>query len=89
MGSKIFDAVIFDLDGVITQTATVHCNAWKTMFDEYLKKRCKKHEEVFTPFNKSDDYLKYVDGKPRFKGVESFLRARGITLPFGEPADSP
>ena len=89
MGSKIFDAVIFDLDGVITQTATVHCKAWKTMFDEYLKKRCKKHEEVFTPFNKSDDYLKYVDGKPRFKGVESFLRARDITLPFGEPSDSP
>lgn len=83
-----FDAVVFDLDGVITQTATTHSAAWKKMFDEYLKKREKEHNEPFQEFTQKD-YLEYVDGKPRYKGVESFLKSRGIDLPWGTPEDEP
>ena len=83
-----FDAVVFDLDGVITQTATTHSAAWKKMFDEYLKKREKEHNESFQEFTRKD-YLEYVDGKPRYKGVESFLKSRGIDLPWGDPEDEP
>ncbi|MBU4313954.1 MAG: beta-phosphoglucomutase family hydrolase [Actinobacteria bacterium] len=84
-----FDAVIFDLDGVITQTAVVHNQAWESMFDDYLLTRAKKYKEPFKPFDFKVDYLNYVDGKPRYKGVESFLKSRGITLPFGKPGDPP
>ena len=84
-----FDAVIFDLDGVITQTALTHAGAWKNMFDEYLKEREKKHDEPFREFTHAGDYLPYVDGKPRYKGVESFLNSRGIDIPFGSPDDDP
>ncbi|MBP7496797.1 MAG: beta-phosphoglucomutase family hydrolase, partial [Bacteroidales bacterium] len=84
-----FKAVIFDLDGVITKTAKVHSQAWKAMFDQYLKEREKKHKEPFREFTHTGDYLPFVDGKPRYKGVESFLKARGITIPFGVPADKP
>ncbi len=83
-----FDAVVFDLDGVITQTATTHSAAWKKMFDEYLKKREKEHNESFKEFTQKD-YLEYVDGKPRYKGVESFLKSRGIDLPWGDAKDEP
>lgn len=83
-----FDAVIFDLDGVITQTAITHAHAWKEMFDEYLKQREEKHGEPFREFTHADDYLPYVDGKPRYKGVESFLKSRDINIPFGSPDDS-
>jgi len=83
----LFDAVIFDLDGVITQTALVHSHAWKKMFDEYLRFRENKHGEPFREFTQKDDYLPYVDGKPRYEGVRSFLGSRGISIPFGDPSD--
>lgn len=89
MNQLPFDAVIFDLDGVITQTALVHSTAWKTMFDGYLHQREKEHGEVFSEFNHTTDYLPYVDGKPRYKGVGSFLLSRNIKIPFGDPSDSP
>ena len=84
-----FDAVIFDLDGVITQTALVHGSAWKKTFDGYLKSREERFGEPFREFTHADDYLPYVDGKPRYKGVASFLESRGIELPFGDPSDDP
>ncbi|MBU0765292.1 MAG: beta-phosphoglucomutase family hydrolase [Bacteroidetes bacterium] len=84
-----FDAVIFDLDGVITKTARVHSAAWKTMFDEFLKNRELKFGEPFREFRHDSDYLAYIDGKPRDKGIESFLESRGICLPFGSPEDRP
>ena len=83
-----FKAVIFDLDGVITKTALVHSAAWKKMFDEYLLEREKKHGEPFREFSHEEDYLRYVDGKARYDGVESFLNSRGINLPYGNPSDS-
>ena len=79
---------IFDLDGVITQTAKVHAAVWKQMFDEYLKDKSSSGQD-FVPFDIDDDYRKYVDGKPRYEGVKSFLESRGIELPFGSPDDSP
>jgi beta-phosphoglucomutase family hydrolase len=84
-----FEAVIFDMDGVITKTALTHAHAWKKMFDEYLKKREAEHGKPFVEFTHAGDYLPYVDGKPRYKGVQSFLESRGINIPFGDPADSP
>ncbi len=84
----IFEAVIFDLDGVITRTALVHSHAWKKMFDDYLRQREKEHGEPFKEFTQKDDYLPYVDGKPRYEGVKSFLQSRGINIPFGDPTDS-
>jgi len=84
-----FDAVVFDLDGVITKTALVHGTAWKKMFDEYLKSREERFGEPFKEFTHADDYLPYVDGKPRYKGVDSFLKSRGIDIPFGDPSDDP
>jgi len=84
-----FDAVIFDMDGVITKTAVVHSNAWKNMFDEYLHFREKTYNEPFKEFTHTDDYLPYVDGRPRYQGVERFLKSRGINIPFGDPNDEP
>ncbi len=84
-----FEAVIFDMDGVITKTALTHASAWKLMFDEYLRKREKEHGEKFVEFTHAADYLPYVDGKPRYKGVQSFLESRGIQIPFGDPSDAP
>ena len=81
-----YDAVIFDLDGVITKTATVHAAAWKKLFDWYLEKR---QGEEFKPFDPDGDYRRYVDGEPRYKGVQSFLESRGIKLPYGSPDDDP
>jgi beta-phosphoglucomutase family hydrolase len=81
-----FDAVLFDLDGVLTSTATIHAHAWKTMFDEYLKSR---DGSSFRPFDIASDYKQYVDGKPRYQGVRSFLTARGIELPEGDREDPP
>jgi beta-phosphoglucomutase family hydrolase len=85
----IFEAVIFDMDGVITKTALTHAAAWKKMFDEYLKKREIEHGEKFVQFTHAGDYLPYVDGKPRYKGVGDFLQSRGIVIPFGNPTDLP
>jgi beta-phosphoglucomutase family hydrolase len=89
MQKHSFDAVIFDLDGVITQTALTHADAWKDMFDQYLKDREERFGEPFREFTHAGDYLPYVDGKPRYKGVESFLKSRDINIPFGSPDDSP
>ncbi len=88
MNKYHFDAVIFDLDGVITKTALVHASAWKTMFDEFLKGWEKKTGKPFLEFTHANDYLPYVDGKPRYKGVESFLKSRGVEIPFGTPDDT-
>ncbi|QIA10005.1 beta-phosphoglucomutase family hydrolase [Draconibacterium halophilum] len=84
-----FEAVIFDMDGVITKTALTHAAAWKKMFDEYLQKRVQEHGEKFVEFTHEADYLPYVDGKPRYKGVASFLESRGIDIPFGDASDTP
>ena len=89
MSNSHIKAVIFDLDGVITKTALVHSAAWKAMFDEYLKLREQRDQEPFQEFSYEKDYLQYVDGKPRYKGVQSFLESRGIQIPFGDPDDSP
>ena len=84
-----YDAVLLDLDGVITDTASVHAACWKQMFDEYLQKRATQRGEAFRPFDLAADYRLYVDGKPRFDGVRDFLTSRGIQLPEGSPDDSP
>lgn len=84
-----FQSVIFDLDGVVTKTATVHAHAWKKVFDEYLKLREKRDKEPFQEFSLPKDYLTYVDGKPRYQGVQNFLESRNIHLPYGDPSDSP
>ncbi|MFH1593532.1 MAG: trehalose-phosphatase [Candidatus Omnitrophota bacterium] len=83
-----FDGVVFDLDGVITKTALAHARAWKEAFDGYLRLREKRDSEPFSEFT-HEDYLKYVDGKPRYKGVESFLESRGISISSGDPEDAP
>ena len=70
------DAVIFDLDGVVTRTARVHAQAWKEAFAP-------------APFDPAEDYLKYVDGRPRYDGVRTFLASRGVELPWGDPSDPP
>ncbi|MFC5952087.1 beta-phosphoglucomutase family hydrolase [Pseudonocardia lutea] len=79
-------ACLFDLDGVLTDTASVHAASWKTMFDEYLAKR---EGPGYRPFDVAADYGPYVDGKPRLEGTRSFLASRGITLPDGTPDDPP
>ncbi len=89
MAKHPFSAVIFDLDGVITRTALVHSTAWKEMFDTFLRSRAEKYGETFREFTHNDDYLPYVDGKPRYKGVASFLESRGIDIPLGDPSDLP
>lgn len=82
-----FDAVLFDLDGVITATAKVHAAAWKHMFDEFLKSYYEKNNLPFVPFDIDSDYETYVDGKPRYDGVLSFITSRNIQLPMGEASD--
>ena len=84
----LYDAVLFDLDGVITNSANMHATCWKQMFDEYLRKRAEQSGEAFRPFDVETDYRLYVDGKPRFDGVRDFLASRGIQLPEGAPDDS-
>ena len=83
------EACLFDLDGVLTQTAKVHAAAWKTMFDDYLRKRAQERGEEFREFDAVGDYDEYVDGKPRYEGVRSFLASRSIDLPQGSPSDPP
>jgi len=82
------DAAIFDLDGVVTKTARVHAAAWKNLFDRYLQKRASQTGEPFLAFDLNKDYREYVDGKPRYDGVSSFLTSREIHLPQGDPSDS-
>src|SRR3954447_5797103 len=83
------DVCLFDLDGVLTKTAEVHAAAWKAMFDGYLLERAPSSGEQFVPFDAKADYDEYVDGKPRYEGVQSFLQSRGIDLPRGHPDDPP
>ena len=83
------DAVIFDLDGVITFTARVHAAAWKELFEDYLRAQAARIGAPFRPFDAAADYYAYVDGKPRYDGVQSFLKSRAIDIPPGRPSDSP
>ena len=83
------EGCLFDLDGVLTQTAKVHAAAWKEMFDDYLRARAQRTGQQFVPFDAGPDYDEYVDGKPRYDGVRSFLESRGIDLPDGTPDDPP
>ena len=88
------DAVVFDMDGVVTQTAAVHAAAWTALFDAYLKEVVARRSDTSTPdaayepFTQTD-YLRFVDGKPRYDGVRDFLASRGLTLPWGDPSDPP
>ena len=82
------DAVVFDMDGVVTDTATVHASAWKKLFDAYLKQVAMATGVDFVPFDEKADYQRYVDGKNRYDGVRSFLQSRGIHLPEGSPSDA-
>jgi len=84
---ELYDAVLFDLDGVVTRTADTHAAAWKMLFDPYLEE--KSGIDDYQPFDPIDDYLRYVDGKPRYKGVESFITSRGIDIPHGSANDAP
>jgi beta-phosphoglucomutase family hydrolase len=87
---SVCDAALFDLDGVLTPTAEVHMRAWERMFNEYLAARAASSVggENLAPYTDAD-YFAHVDGKPRYDGVRDFLASRGITLPLGDPSDSP
>ncbi|SHH82260.1 HAD family hydrolase [Bradyrhizobium erythrophlei] len=82
-----YDSVLFDMDGVITDTASLHAACWKQLFDEFLERRAKLQGEEFHPFDIVTDYRLHVDGKPRFEGVRDFLKSRGIELPEGNAED--
>jgi beta-phosphoglucomutase family hydrolase len=82
-------ACLFDLDGVVTKTALIHAAAWKEMFDDFLRQHAASTGTEFVPFDQVRDYDLYVDGRPRLDGTRSFLRARGIELPEGDPSDPP
>ncbi len=86
---EAIDAVLFDLDGVITRTAMVHARAWKMAFDEFLRQRSAGLDGSFEPFHIDHDYMTYVDGKSRSDGVVSFLQSRGISVAPGQPDDPP
>jgi beta-phosphoglucomutase family hydrolase len=87
MDRRRFDAAIFDLDGVLTDTAHVHAAAWKATFDMFLKKWAQRHSLAFRPFDIETDYFAYVDGRPRYDGIRTFLAARGINIPEGSEHD--
>jgi beta-phosphoglucomutase family hydrolase len=89
LSPRDYDAVLFDLDGVLTKTASVHAVAWKKLFDGFLQQRAANTGEAFIPFDIDADYRRYVDGKPRYDGVAAFLESRGIELPSGMPEDGP
>jgi beta-phosphoglucomutase family hydrolase len=84
-----YDALLFDLDGVLTDTANLHAACWKKMFDAFLQKHADENDIPFQPFDIGKDYRQYVDGRLRYEGVRSFLESRGIRLPQGEPDDLP
>jgi beta-phosphoglucomutase family hydrolase len=86
--ANAWDAAVIDLDGVVTQTAQVHAHAWASMFNEYLRARPETTGENHAPFE-DQDYREYVDGRPRYDGVRTFLESRGIHLPLGAPSDRP
>src|SRR3954468_13126134 len=83
-----YDAVLFDLDGVLTSTAEIHAAAWKQMFDEYLHRRAERRDEPFREFELGSGVRLYGEGRPRYEGVKQSLQSRGISLPRGTP-DSP
>jgi trehalose 6-phosphate phosphatase len=89
LSPRDYDAVLFDLDVVLTKTARVHASAWEKLFDSFLEQRAIQTGEPFIPFAIDTDYPRYVDGKPRYDGVTDFLESRGITLPLGAPEDGP
>ena len=89
LSPRDYDAVLFDLDGVLTRTASVHASAWKKLFDRFLEQRATQAGESFVPFDIATDYPRHVDGKPRYDGVAAFLESRGIELPLGTPEDGP
>lgn len=89
LSPRDYDAVLFDLDGVLTRTAQVHAAAWKKLFDGFLERRSAESGTSFVPFDLDADYRRYVDGKPRLAGVASFLASRGIELPEGSAEDGP
>lgn len=82
------DAVLFDMDGVLTDTSGVHFRAWKETLDDFLRGRREEAGVPFEPFTRND-HRRHVAGKARYEGARDFLRARGIELPFGEPDDPP
>ena len=84
-----FKGAVFDLDGVITGTARLHALAWEQMFNDFLQNTSERENKIFAPFDRENDYLQYVDGKPRLEGIKSFLGSRGIDLPHGRLDDSP
>lgn len=84
-----FDALIFDLDGVVTDTARLHAAAWQHTFDELLRRRAEADQVPFRPFDPDADYRRYVDGRPRYEGVRSFLASRSLVLPEGRAEDGP
>jgi beta-phosphoglucomutase family hydrolase len=84
-----YDAVLFDLDGVLTSTATLHTACWKQVFDTFLEGRAQRTGEAQAPFDPGADYLRFVDGKPRAAGVRDFLASRGIALPEAEHDSAP
>jgi alpha,alpha-trehalase len=84
-----YEAVIFDMDGVVTQTADLHAAAWKELFDGFLRRWAVDNAQPFEPFDAVSEYRRYVDGKARYDGVRDFLAARGISLPTGNPSDPP
>ncbi len=88
-GAWAFDAVIFDMDGVVTDTVAVHAQAWKRMFDEFLRQWERERGEPFREFTLAGDYRSFVDGRPRCQGVGAFLESRGIQLPPGSAGDTP
>lgn len=89
MPTGTYRAVILDLDGVITQTASLHAQAWQQMFNDYLQQRSDQRSDTYEPFDIDADYRCYVDGRPRYDGVRSFLESRGIELPQGQTDDEP
>ncbi len=89
INAEQYDAVLFDMDGVLTMTMKIHAACWKRMFDDYLDQRASDSGEQFRPFEVATDYKAYVDGKLRYDGVQAFLASRGIELPYGSPVDDP
>ncbi|MGZ8244881.1 HAD family hydrolase, partial [Methylomagnum sp.] len=89
LSPRDYDAVLFDLDGVLTRTASAHAAAWKRLFDAFLKEHAAATGEPFVPFDSDADYRRYVDGKPRYDGVSAFLESRRMALPYGTPEDGP
>lgn len=83
------DAVLFDLDGVVTDTAALHAEVWRRVFDDWLAERARRTGGIFEPFEVARDYRHHVDGHPRYEGAAAFLASRGIDLPLGDPADPP